>query len=54
MKVKTLREKEKEHIQEVLERAHWNLEKAARLLKIPISQVKRKIRKYGLKEPGPQ
>jgi transcriptional regulator with GAF, ATPase, and Fis domain len=50
MKLQTLKEREKEHLQEVLHRTHWNLEKAARLLQIPLSQVKRKIREHGLEE----
>ena len=49
MTTKTLKELEKEHIQKVLDRTHWDLEKTANLLKIPISQVKSKIRKYELK-----
>ena len=52
MKIKTLKEREKEHLKNVLEKTRWDLEKAARLLQIPLSQVKRKIREHGLKEPG--
>lgn len=52
MKIKTLKEKEKEHLQEVLKKTRWNLEKAALLLQIPLTQVKRKIREHGFKEPG--
>jgi DNA-binding NtrC family response regulator len=48
MKIKTLREQEKEYILEILRWASWDLEKAARLLKISISRLKRKISKHGL------
>ncbi|HOP46694.1 MAG TPA: helix-turn-helix domain-containing protein [Desulfobacteraceae bacterium] len=51
MEIKTLKEREKEHLKEVLEKSNWDLEKAARLLKIPLSRVKRKISEHGLKEP---
>ncbi len=47
MEMKTLQEREKEHLQEVLELTHWDLEKASRLLKIPLSQVKLKIQEHG-------
>jgi len=48
MKTKTLKELEKEHLQGVLKIACWDLEKAARLLQIPLAQVKRKIREHDL------
>jgi transcriptional regulator with GAF, ATPase, and Fis domain len=51
MKIKTLREKEREHLQEVLNRTGWDLEKAARLLQISLPQVKRKIREHGIRNP---
>ncbi|MBW1720913.1 MAG: hypothetical protein JRH13_01925 [Deltaproteobacteria bacterium] len=51
MEIKTLREREKEHLLEVLDKTSWNLEMAARLLQIPLPQVKRKIRQYGLEDP---
>ncbi len=51
MDVKTLKELEKEHLRTVLEKTGWNIEKAARLLRISVSQVKRKIRTQGLKPP---
>ena len=49
--VKTLKELEEEHLRTVLEKTGWNIEKASRLLKISVSQVKRKIRTHGLKPP---
>ncbi len=51
MKVKTLREREKEHIQEVLRQTSWDLTKASALLRIPLPQLKRKITEHKL-EPG--
>ena len=50
MDIKTLKDKERELIQEVLSKTDWNLEKASRLLQIPLSQVKRKIREHGMKK----
>ena len=47
VETKTLKEREKEHLQEVLDLTHWDLEKVSRLLKIPLSQVKLKIREHG-------
>jgi transcriptional regulator with GAF, ATPase, and Fis domain len=54
MEMKTLKEREKEHLQKVLELTHWDLEKASRLLEVPLKQVKRKIREHGIvtEEPG--
>lgn len=53
MSPKTLKECEREHLEKVLAKTHWDLPKAARLLRIPLSQVKRKITEYGVKKPGP-
>ena len=52
MRIKTLKEMERDHLQEVLRKTRWDLEMAARLLKIPLTQVKRKIREHGLDNPG--
>ena len=54
METKTLKEREKEHLQKVLDLTCWDLEKASRLLKVPLKQVKRKIREHGIvtEEPG--
>ncbi|MFH1135245.1 MAG: helix-turn-helix domain-containing protein [Pseudomonadota bacterium] len=49
---KTLKEREREHLENVLAKTHWDLAKSARLLRIPLSQVKRKITEYGVKKPG--
>lgn len=49
MEIKSLKNKEEELLREVLGKTHWNLEKTSRLLKITLSQVKRKIKEYGLK-----
>ena len=51
MEIRTLKDKQKELIQEVLTKTGWNLEKAARLLMIPLSQVKKKIREHGMQRP---
>ncbi len=51
MRIKTLRDKEQELLEEVLTKTDWNLEKASRLLKISLSQVKKKIREHGLQKP---
>ena len=51
MKILTLKEREKEHIRGVLVQTSWDLGKAAALLRIPLSRLKRKIVEYQL-EPG--
>jgi transcriptional regulator with GAF, ATPase, and Fis domain len=51
MKIITLRDKERELLQEVLIKTDWDLIKAAHLLKIPLAQVKKKIREHGLVQP---
>jgi transcriptional regulator with GAF, ATPase, and Fis domain len=50
MEIKSLKHKEEELLQEVLAKTHWDLMKTARLLKITLSQVKRKIKQHGLQE----
>jgi len=49
MKIKTLQEKEYDLVDKVLKETGWNLEKARRLLQIPLSHLKMKIRKHGMK-----
>jgi transcriptional regulator of acetoin/glycerol metabolism len=51
MDLKTLKEIEEEHLRTVLEKTGWNIDKTSRLLKISVSQVKRKIRMHGLTPP---
>ena len=51
MAIKTLKEREREHLQVVLKKTSWDLDKTARLLQIPLSQVKRKIREHGFEMP---
>lgn len=51
MEIKTLKDKEKELLYEVLAKTHWDLQKTSRLLKISLPQVKRKIRKHGIQAP---
>ena len=48
MEIKSLKNKEEELIREVLKKTHWDLVKTARLLKITLSQVNRKIEEFGL------
>jgi transcriptional regulator with GAF, ATPase, and Fis domain len=50
MEIKSLKHKEEELLQEVLAKTHWDLKKTARLLKITLTQVKRKIKQHGLQE----
>lgn len=52
MKIKTLKEKEKEHLLKVLKKTRWDVEMAARLLQIPLPHVKKKIKEHGLGEAG--
>ena len=51
MKPKSLKQREKEHIQQVLELTGWDERKASLLLKIPLSQVQRKMRENAIKKP---
>jgi len=51
MEIKTLKDKEKELLREVLAKTHWDLQKTSRLLKISLTQVKRKIREHGIQVP---
>ena len=51
MNAQTLREREREHVQEVLNHTSWDLAKAAALLKISLPLLKRKIKEHKL-EPG--
>lgn len=51
MKIKTLKEREKEHLEDVLEKTGWDMEKTARLLQISLSEVKQKISEHGLGKP---
>lgn len=48
--IKTLNDKEKELLQDVLARTGWDLPRATRLLQIPISELKEKIKKHGMKQ----
>jgi DNA-binding NtrC family response regulator len=52
MEIKSLKIKEEELLKEVLVKTHWDLDKTARLLKITLSQVKRKIKEHGLTKVG--
>ena len=51
MKIKSLKESEKDHLISVLKKTHWDLDKTSRLLKISLRQVKSKITVYGIKPP---
>ncbi len=54
MKIKSLKESEKEHLLNVLEKTHWDLEKTSRLLKISLQKVKSKIKEYEISQPDSQ
>lgn len=49
MKVKALKEVERDHLRVVLAQTSWNLEKAARLLEVSLPFLKRKITEHGLR-----
>lgn len=51
MEIKTLKEREKDHLLQVLEKTHWNIQKTASLLQISTSEVGRKIKEHGLRRP---
>lgn len=50
MKIKSLKESEKEHLLTVLDKTHWDFEKTSRLLKISIQKIKLKIKEYGIRQ----
>ena len=50
--VVSLEEIEKTYILKVLKKCHWNKSKAARLLKISLSTLKRKLKKWGVMNHG--
>jgi DNA-binding NtrC family response regulator len=52
MNLRTLKQREKEHLRMILEKTSWDLKKAAYLLKIPLSKLKSKIMEHGLKKSG--
>jgi transcriptional regulator with GAF, ATPase, and Fis domain len=52
MNLKTLKQREKEHLQQVLEMTGWDEEKASLLLKIPLAQVQRKMRENAIEKPN--
>ncbi len=53
MKIKSLKESEKDHLLIVLDKTHWDIEKTSRLLKIPLQQVKSKIKEYNISPSDP-
>jgi len=50
LEIKTLRDKEKELMLKALAKTDWDLSEASRLLQIPVSRLKQKIRQHGLKQ----
>ena len=52
MSLKTLKQREKDHLQMILEKTSWDLKKAACLLGIPVQKLKRKIVEHDLKKSG--
>gem|GEM_PF-1543586 len=51
VEIKTLKDKERELLLEVLTKTSWNLEKTSRLMQIPVSEVRQKIREHGMTKP---
>jgi transcriptional regulator of acetoin/glycerol metabolism len=51
MRIKTLKEREKDHLLQVLVKTHWNIQKTALLLQIPLAEVRRKIKEHRLEKP---
>lgn len=54
MKIKSLKESEKKHLLDVLEKTHWDLGKTSRLLKISLQRLKSKMKEYEISRPDPQ
>ena len=54
MKIKSLEASEKDHLMKVLQQTHWDLDKTARLLQIPLPDLKSKIKRYALEQPDSQ
>jgi len=54
MKIKSLKESEKDHLSTVLDKTHWDLDKTSRLLKISIQKIKSKIKEYGIRQADPK
>ncbi len=54
MEIATLKAREKEHIMRVLSKTTWDIQRSALLLQISPSQLRRKIRDHGLKDPEPR
>ena len=54
MKIKSLKESEKDHLLTVLDKTHWDLDKTSRLLKISIQKIKSKIKEYGIRQADPK
>ncbi len=50
MKIKTLKQCEKDHLSTVLEKTSWNIDKSAHLLKITREEVLLKIEEFGLSQ----
>jgi len=50
MQIKTLKEREKDHLFQVLAKTAWDLQKTALLLQVSVSEVRRKIKEHGLQK----
>ena len=50
-KIKTLSESKKEHLQTILEKTAWDVNKTAQLLKIPLKEVLQMMAEYGIEKP---
>ena len=47
MKIKTLKQREKDHLSSILNKTSWDIDKSAHLLKIPKEDVLLKIEEFG-------
>jgi transcriptional regulator of acetoin/glycerol metabolism len=51
MQIKTLKQREKDHLLQVLVKTRWDIQKTALLLQIPAPEVRRKIREHRIEKP---
>lgn len=49
-RIKTLSDKEKELLQKVLTKTDWDLTNASRLLQIPLTALRQKIKEHGFEQ----
>ena len=51
MRIQTLKQREKDHLFQVLAKTDWDIGKTALLLQIPVTEVRRKIKEHRLRKP---